>query len=105
MTLKRAGLFTLYTIGSIRYGSLVIPAALVAWILGLPSWLVVASVVLLVLAVASELFTSVVHGVTQVQEQAMVDQVYKDMEWYANHGSEEAGEEGSADEAGGESIR
>ena len=101
---KRAGLFTLYTVGSIRYGSLVLPAVAVAFIIGSPTWLVVTSVVLLALTGAAELFTSVVHGVAQVQEQDMVDRVYADIERYAN-GGQEAGEEDSSDEAGGEPVR
>lgn len=104
--IKAASLFTLYTVASVRYGSLVLPAAAVAYLLGAPFWLVTVSVVLLVMASAAELFTSVVHAVAQLQEQAMVDHMYEDIERYAN-GSEEASEEdGPADEAGrGEPIR
>lgn len=98
---KRAGVLALYTIGSIRYDALVLPAVAVAFVAGVP-WLVVASLVLLALAVAAELFTSVVQGLAQQAEADMVAQVYSDIERYAN-GSEASTEE--ADEEGGAGIR
>lgn len=98
-TVKRAAQFTLYTVASIRYGSLVLPAAAVAYLMGAPFYLVTISVVLLVLAAAAELFTSIVHGVAQVQEHDMVDQIYTDIERYAN-GGEQASEEAGPEEGG-----
>lgn len=106
-TKTKAALNTVsYTLLNFRYGSLILPVGVVAYLLGLPGWLAIAACFLLGAAVGAELVTSVINGLTtaqllqhQAQEEA---DMWADLERFVNgdhDGSEgEAGPEGEASE-------
>lgn len=96
-----------YTILNIRYSALILPTAAVALALHFSSWLAVAALVLLVLAVIAELALSVHNGVEaakairlekqrELEQQAWMDRYLDRVEKHANDwtgsGSEDQGE-------------
>lgn len=107
--LKTAASFIGYTSLNFRYASLILPVGVVAYLLGVPGYLAVTAFVLLILATVAELATSIINGLTAVQQIKLQDQyidsMFKDVEQYANGGwvgldgsegedSDEDGEEG-----------
>lgn len=73
---------------NIRYGSLILPSGVVAYLLGLPAWLVATTAGLLGVAVALEVFGAVVGGrhtaAQQRAAQEASEQYLADIERYAN---------------------
>lgn len=114
--MKTAGNTILYTLLNIRYSALILPTGVVAYLAGIPPWMVLVAAVCLILAAAAELFTSVAHGLStahQLREQAeLIRSLTAGAETYANggwlDGSEgnepvrEGREDGPEGEAGGQ---
>lgn len=101
-----------FAVLNVRYSALILPTGVVAYLLGLPFFLVVSATVLLALATGAELVTSVANGIHAVAQAAMqqqyLDQVFQEIEDYANgseEGTGEAGEEGSGEGGAGVPAR
>lgn len=108
--MKSAGIAAAYTSLNFRYSSLILPAGVVAYLMGVPTFMVVTAAVLLILATAAELTTSVINGITAAQALTMQDQYmsggFDELAAYANggwlNGSVEGQEPGPEGEDPGE---
>jgi hypothetical protein len=94
--MKRTANAISYTLLNFRYGSLILPVGVVAYLLGVPGLLVVTAVVLLAGAFAAEVVTSILNGIhtamlihhQQHDESVMWDELAR----YANTGGLDDGE-------------
>jgi hypothetical protein len=101
-----------YTLLNFRYGSLILPTGVVAYLLDVPAWATAVALVLLAAAFATEVVTSVLNGVhtatlvhqQQHDEQVMWDEMarYANGGWVGLDGSEDAPEGQAPDEGEGE---
>lgn len=88
--MRYVGVATLYAVLNFRYAALVLPVGVVAYLLGLPAWLVTVAVVLVAGAFAAELLTSITNGVSTAAQMEAHRSAYakmmSDAERYANGG-------------------
>lgn len=95
-----------YTALNVRYASLILPIGVVAYLAGIPAWLVWTAAVCLGLAVAAEVFTSAANGLGTAMQLQQRDEYLRNLtegaEQYANGGWVGLnGDEGEDGEEGG----
>lgn len=106
---KTAGYAVLYTVMNVRYAALIIPTAVIAYLLQIYILALVAAG-LLVLAAAAEVALSIANGVSaamQIREHDQLMNTYMaDVEKHANdwthRGSEDPAREGEGEDPSGE---